>query len=357
MTDWLVLIVLLGWILAGGLIGKVIESLLKRRIQGIYEYGEPTFNDILLECVYKYATSILAMIFFELGVEYLGIRLAPYELYFERFAHILSIFMLARGAAYFFATLASKKMPQVNGAVPTSSIITNIIRVTIYIGALVTILHSVGVSVAPALTALGVSGLAVALALQDTLSNLFAGLQLLVSKKIRPQDYVQLSSGEEGYIEDITWRNTTIRAISNHIVIVPNSKISTNILKNFNFPDLEVPATVSLNVSYTNNLEKIEQLSIEVASETLMALDGAVKDFTPIVRFNSFEDSFIKMTVIMRAKTFADQFLIRHEFIKNIHKRFQKENIEIPYPIRTVVSKHDDSGQINTGKFRLEEFS
>ncbi|MDI9873671.1 mechanosensitive ion channel family protein [Flectobacillus rivi] len=343
-SNWIIIVFLLGWICAGVGIAKTVQTIWRGRVKSAYGnfdtiHSEASFNDILLVSIHNNIVPLLAAIFLEMGVEYYNKELGHYQIYAGRIAHIFLIFSIAKACANFFTSLANQKMPQVNGSVPTSSIITNIIRVTIYIGALVMILQSVGISVAPALTALGVSGLAVALALQDTLSNLFAGLQLLVSKKIRPQDYVQLSTGEEGYIEDITWRNTTIRTMANHIVIVPNSKISTNALKNYNFPDTETPATVSIGISYDCDLEYVEKVAIEVAQATMSRLEGAVENFTPVVRFNSFEESSIKMTIIMRAKTFSDQFLIKHEFMKDIHKKFRDESIEIPFPTRTMIMK------------------
>ncbi|MGD8353008.1 MAG: mechanosensitive ion channel, partial [Pseudomonadota bacterium] len=99
------------------------------------------------------------------------------------------------------------------GDTPTISLFTNIIKLFVYILGMLVILQSLGISIAPVLTALGVGGLAVALALQETLSNLFAGLQILAARQIKPGDYVHLETGEEGYVTDVTWRNTTIKAI------------------------------------------------------------------------------------------------------------------------------------------------
>ena len=224
---------------------------------------------------------------------------------------------------------------------PNTSIFTNIVKIIVYSMGIVFIMHVLGIPIAPALTALGVGGLAMALALQDTLSNLFSGLQMLASKKLKPGDYISLDSGQEGFVEDIAWRNTTIRALGNHIIIVPNSLMSSSIVKNFILPDSENSILIPVGVSYDSDLKKVEKITIEVAKKIQMAVDGAVKNHEPVIRYNEFADSSINFNVILRSGDFTSQFLIKHEFIKALHERFNKEGIDIPFPIRTVYLKKE----------------
>lgn len=120
---------------------------------------------------------------------------------------------------------------------PSSSLLVNLARIVIVALAALIILQSVDVEIAPVLAALGVGGLAVALALQDTLSNLFSGVNIMAAKQLRPRDFVGLDSGEEGYVEDVTWRNTTIRTLGNNMVIVPNSTIAQSNITNYYQPE------------------------------------------------------------------------------------------------------------------------
>ena len=203
------------------------------------------------------------------------------------------------------------------------------------LGALVA-LNSLGIPITPLLTALGVGGLAVGLALQDTLANLFAGIHILVSRQVRPGDFVRLDSGEEGYVQDVTWRYTTIRQLSNNLVVVPNAKLASAIVHNFYLPDPEQAVLVPVGVSYASDLAQVEAVTIAVAKEVLAEVQGGVTTFEPFIRYNAFSDSSINFNVIMRGREFVDQHLIRHEFIKRLHHRFQAERIEIPFPMRTV---------------------
>ncbi|WP_105969763.1 mechanosensitive ion channel family protein [Streptomyces geranii] len=218
----------------------------------------------------------------------------------------------------------------------SASIFVNIIRVVIVALGFLVVLQTLGVSIAPMLTALGVGGLAVALALQDTLANLFAGIHILASKTVQPGDYIRLSSGEEGYVEDINWRQTTVRNLSNNLVVIPNGELAKTNMTNFMRPEQQLTILVQAGVAYDSDLEHVEKVTIEVVAEVMTGITGAVPDHEPLVRFHTFGDSRIGFTVILGVGEFSDQFRIKHEFIKRLHKRYQAEGIRIPAPTRTV---------------------
>lgn len=246
---------------------------------------------------------------------------------------IFSITAVVANIAVGFVDLLSTRIKE---AIPKTTILTNITRVFILLIGILIILHSLGISIAPILAGLGIGGLAVALALQDTLSNLFAGLQIIISRQVKPGDYVKLATGEDGYVEDITWRNTTIRELSNNLIIIPNAKLAQAIVKNYHLPEKGMAVLMQVGVSYDSDLEKVEKIVTEVARETLREVPGGIKDFEPFIRYHTFGESGINFTVILQVEEFASQFLVKHEFIKRLHRRFKQENIKIPYPIRTV---------------------
>lgn len=209
--------------------------------------------------------------------------------------------------------------------------------VVVGVGVLLT-LQSLGIAITPILTALGVGGLAVALALQDTLSNLFAGFQILASNHVRTGDYIKLSSGEEGYVRDITWRITTIEALTKVTSVVPNSKLASAIVSNYYQPDTEIAVLVPLGVAFDSDLEKVESVTVEVAKDVMLTVDGGVPEWEPVVRYNNFDsrEAAITFNAVLRTREFGEQFLVRHEFIKRLQKRYQAEGIRIPYPVQTV---------------------
>lgn len=224
---------------------------------------------------------------------------------------------------------------------PSTTILESVTKVVILtIGGLV-ILQTLGISITPMLTALGVGGLAIALALQDTLSNLFSGIHILVSKQLRPGDYVKLDSGEGGYVADINWRNTTIRTLPNNMIVVPNSKLASTIVMNYHVPKKEMAVLVQVGVGYGSDLSKVEEVTIDVGKEVMREVTGGVPQFEPFIRYHTFSDFSINFTVILRGKEFVDQYLVKHEFIKRLHKRYKEEGIEIPFPIRTVYMREE----------------
>jgi small-conductance mechanosensitive channel len=243
------------------------------------------------------------------------------------------------------------------GVLPATSILTNLTKLLVFIMGILIVLQSLGISITPVLTALGVGGLAVALAMQDTLSNIFSGIYLIISRHIKPGDYVKLETAGEGYIADIAWRNTTIRTLPNNTIIVPNAKLASAIITNYDLPDKELTLIVNVGVSYDSDLDIVEKVTAEVAKEVLEGVPGAVAEFEPVIRYQAFGDFSINFAVALRAREFADQILIKHEFIKRLHRRYKLEKIEIPFPIRTVYMKEEkpngSSQAFNYGKEKL----
>jgi small-conductance mechanosensitive channel len=226
---------------------------------------------------------------------------------------------------------------------PSVHLVSNLARILVLaLGGLV-ILQTLGISITPLITALGIGGLAVGLALQDTLANLFAGIHILVSRQVRPGDYVRLDSGEEGYVQDVTWRYTTIRQLPNNLTIVPNAKLASAVVTNYYLPDTELAVLVQVGVSYDSDLARVETATVAVGKEVMAEVKGGVPGFEPFIRYNAFADSSIDFTVILRGREVVDQHLIRHEFIKRLHDRYRAEGIEIPFPQRTVHLRTPDA--------------
>ncbi|MCQ9131437.1 mechanosensitive ion channel family protein [Streptomyces hilarionis] len=249
---------------------------------------------------------------------------------------VLLIFVVTVSAARVVAGLVRSVTSSRSGVAGSATIFVNITRILVLAIGFLVVLQTLGISIAPLLTALGVGGLAVALALQDTLANLFAGIHILASKTVQPGDYIKLSSGEEGYVEDINWRQTTVRALSNNLVVIPNGQLAKSNMTNYMRPEQQLTVLVQVGVAYDSDLEHVERVTSEVIAEVMAGVDGAVPDHEPAIRFHTFGDSRIGFTVILGVGEFSDQYRIKHEFIKRLHRRYREEGIRIPAPTRTV---------------------
>ena len=234
-------------------------------------------------------------------------------------------------------TLVRHYGDQVPGALPVTTLTENLAQLAVVLLGIVVLLRALGLEITPILTALGVGGLAVALALQDTLSNLFAGFYVAVARQIRLGDYIKLNTGEEGYVTDIGWRSTTIRGLSHNMVIVPNAKLAQAIVTNYNLPERRMGASVQVSVSYDCDPEHVERVLLEVAEEGAREIPGMLAEPPPGVTLDpGFGESSLGFTLGFQVAEFADQGPVRHHLRKRIFKRFREEGIAIPFPARTV---------------------
>ena len=253
----------------------------------------------------------------------------------------IAIFVVAKAILLALRNIAARYQPLGNVQGPVE-LVTKIV-LTIVGGLL--ILDNLGVSLTPLLTTLGIGSLAVAIALQDTLGNAFAGLHIMADRPIEVGQFIRLESGDEGYVDRIGWRSTRIRMLPNKTAVVPNSKLVQSTIINYDLPDPEVAVLVQVGVHYDSDLKTVEHVTREVAKEVMRTVNGAVPSFDPFIRYHTFNQSSIDFTVILRAQRFVDNYLIKHEFIKALQERYRQEGIVIPFPIRTVEIKTDGENQ------------
>ena len=231
----------------------------------------------------------------------------------------------------------------------SGSMLPTIVRAVVFGLGILILLDSFGVSITPILASLGIGSLAIALALQPTLENFFSGVQILIDKPVSVGQFVKLDSGEEGYVEKIGWRSTWVRMLPNNVVVIPNNVLVNSKVLNYYYPQTEMAVLVQVGVHYDSDLENVEKVTIEVGEEILKTVQGGVPEFMPFIRYHTFNDFSIDFTVILRVKEFVDNYLVKHEFIKRLHKRFNEEGIIIPYPIRTL-DWNEGSGPLKVAK-------
>ena len=214
-------------------------------------------------------------------------------------------------------------------------IVRKLITIVIYLIAFLLILGELGFAITPLVASLGIGGLAVALALQPTLTNYFAGLYIASDETVRPGDYVEVNKEIKGSVESINWRSTKIRTYQGNTIIVPNSKLADSIVTNYSEPRDELSISVPFGVRYGSNLEKIEKITVAVAKEVLRKDPAGVSDVNPIVRFREFGSSSINLVVILRAHSYGDGFALRHHFMKALVARYAREGMSAVFPTVT----------------------
>lgn len=316
-------------------VGYVVRAVVVHRLESLAARTESQVDDVIIKAI----RGPMLIWFVMLGL-FIAVHLSrlpeAYQTVAGKILLALGILSITLVLSNLAANVIQVYASRVSGGLPASSLTRNVARIAITLVGVLIMLNTLGISVAPLLATLGVGGLAVALAMQDTLSNLFGGFHLTAAKQIKVGDYVRLDTGQEGYVDDISWRTTKIRTLPNTVVLVPNAKLSQAIIINFHMPDKEIAVPVELTVHYKSDLAKVETVAVEVAREAMKAAPGGVTSFEPVVRFHTLGDSGVGMKVVLRAREFTDQFVIKHEFIKRIVTRFDKEGIVIPYPVRAL---------------------
>ncbi len=334
------LIISIACLAAGVIIGIIVEKIILVRLKRFAAKTRWEGDEIIIASIRGSSVLCFGLAGVYGAVMNLPLQPAAHSLVMKILL-IVIIFVITIVIAKLCVGLIRLQNKKAAGALPSTSLFVNLTRIIIFVIGILIILQTLGISITPLLTALGVGGLAVALALQPTLSNLFAGLQIIISKQVEPGDYVELDSGEKGVVTDISWRNTTIKDLPNNLIVIPNSKLANSIVRNFNKPQREMGVLIDVGVSYDSDLEKVELATIEVAKQVVKEVQGGKSDYQPFIRYKKFDDFSINFTVILRVHEYIDKFLVRHEFIKKLHKRYKQEGIEIPFPIRTVHMKKE----------------
>ena len=217
------------------------------------------------------------------------------------------------------------------------------VRVAVAILALITALESLGVPVAPLLTTLGIGSLAVALALQDTLANFFAGLYLLADRPVRTGDYVKLQEGAEGYIDAIGWRSSRLRTSNNNIVVVPNVKLSTAILTNFHLPVANVTMTVAVTLPYSADPDVVEKAFADELDRAVTQV-AELRGGKPAVRLAELTDAGQVWRCTVDATDVDAQALAGHEIRRRLLARLKREGITLAARERVVVMPQQNPG-------------
>ena len=216
---------------------------------------------------------------------------------------------------------------EVSAALPVTTLTQNVAQLAVVILGILVLLGLLGVPISAPLTALGVGGLAVALALQETLSNLFAGFYIAVAGQIRVGDYIKLNTGEEGYVIDISWRNTSIRVLANNLILIPNSKLAQAIVTNYYLPEKRMSVAIPVAVAYDSDPEKVERVLIETALEGTKEIPGLLPEPAPVARLiPGFGEFALNFTLGCHVAEFVDQYPVQHELRKGSSDGFARRD-------------------------------
>jgi small-conductance mechanosensitive channel len=322
------------WVLGFAAVGLIIDQMVFGALKSRASDGRhPTLLQLAMGL--HWLPTCLAII---AGAR-VGITHAPLTLAAFRNAtlgiRLLTILVLTAFGARILGRIVRAYTLREDTPLPSGTIFVNLARGIVWVIGGLSLLATAGVSVAPLLTALGVGGLAVGLALQPTLENVFSGIQLLASKQIKPGDFIRLESGEEGTVLDVTWRNTTVQRPSNDIVLVPNSVLARATVTNFTTADPEFVLQIPISFASAGDPDDVERIALEVARNVIAECPEAVPDQEPGARFAELTPPAAVLNVTIRCRSYQERIPVRHEFVRRLAKRFSAEGVEAPpVPLR-----------------------
>jgi len=277
-----------------------------------------------------------------------GLRWLPLPKTFEALTKHLLPFALEIFALLVVMRIAQKALDALGRSNPTLRSSAGLGRAAMWVIALsltaLLVSDALGISLAPALTALGIGSLAVALALQDTLSNFFSGISLVTDKPFRPGDFIRIEGGgPEGYIEAIGWRSTHLRTLGNGVVVVPNAILAKGVLTNFGSSNPRLVMRLQVHVALESDVGHVES-AFTAEAKGFVSIPGVSHDPVPSVLFVPGPDAWsLGFTVLLRLEPSADSDLVEHHVRKRLFARMAVEHIGVAR--RALLSE----GHINAG--------
>ena len=245
----------------------------------------------------------------------------------ERAVIVLAVLSVTLFFARLAGSLIRAYLSQESVSAPSGTIFVNLARIMIWAVGLTVMLGALQVQVGPLIASLGVVGIAVSLGLQDTLANFFAGLQVTISRQIQPGQYIRLATTQEGLVTDVTWRNTTLLAPGNDMVIIPNSVVANSLITNYSAADEEHIEAISFTVAFGSDLEAVKDTALKVARQVCATHPEAVDEYDPICRFRAFGPEGISAVVTIRVTRFQDRLEVVSDLVEGLHRELAETGV------------------------------
>jgi small-conductance mechanosensitive channel/CRP-like cAMP-binding protein len=218
------------------------------------------------------------------------------------------------------------------GKIEPPHLLRDLVRYGLFIVSVAMVLRFVwGEDVSPLIGALGVGGVVLGFALQETLSNFFAGLALLLEKPFSQGDWIKIGDKVEGSVEHITWRATKIRTRDSDYQIFPNSVVAKEVIVNFRQPTRLHAVRIPIGTSYDDPPDVVKRTLLEIAA----SVPEVMREPAPIVYLRAYADFSINYELKCFIEDYDRRPLIEDEILQRIWYAFRRVGIEIPFPIQT----------------------
>ena len=270
----------------------------------------------------------------------LALLLAPLPATFHAWTRLALGAVLGLALVVFAARLAAGLVDAYGATArlegPTRRLARRVSGLAIWSLGILLVLQAQGINVTPLLTTLGLAGLAVALAFQDTLSNLFAGVYVQADKPLDVGHYVRFEEHNlEGYVVEVGWRTTKIRTLGNNLVVIPNARVASSIVTDYDLPEPRMSLLVRVAVHHGGDPARVAGIVEDEARKAAGSIEGFLAEPAPFVRFiPGFTEQGLEFTLVAQVRTFVDQYLVQDELRRRIDARLRSEGIPLGAPRR-----------------------
>lgn len=317
------MLIFIAWILGGLIVDQMIVAFIRTRAKEARGGAVRAFADAL--------HGLIAWIAGVIGFWIAYIRTPlPSELNADigKMLKIVSVIIVTAFVARISARIIKAYGEKENTRIPSSTIFVNIAKGLVWVLGFGALLWVMGVSIAPLIATFGVGGIVVGLALQSTLDNLFNGIQILTARVIVPGDFIKLSTGETGFVEDVTWRTTTIRRGTGEIIVVPNGILGSTPITNYSRSNYAYSLVIEAFAPFGIDLDRVEEIALKIAERLIDEDPATYKVGKPSVTFTGAAVQGIRFNTLLPIMAVTDQYAIRSHFIKELYTTFAEEGID-----------------------------
>lgn len=210
-----------------------------------------------------------------------------------------------------------------------------LIGVVVYLLAFLVILKSFGVEITALVASMGVAGIAVALAAQESLSNVFGAVAILLDRPYKVGDRLLIPGVGQGDVLDIGMRSTRVLTRDRRVVVIPNRDMASSEIVNLSLPDNRLRLKLKVGVAYNADIDRASRILEEIAASNELV----AKEPKPASYVSSLGDFSIEIVLLVWIADYQQDFDVTDQLYRQILVRFKEEGIEISYPVMTIMPR------------------
>ncbi|MCX7641596.1 MAG: mechanosensitive ion channel family protein [Elusimicrobiales bacterium] len=319
---------------------KIITSKGISKLQEISIKTETKLDDIIVNTIKEIKNIEYFIVSFYISLKFLKI-VNPKILLISKIIFLSVILYRAISLIDKFVSFVFEKITEASKESEKSiRILRNIIKITVWIFAALFLLHNIGININSILTGLGIGGVAIALASQTILKDIFNFFVILLDKPFKIGDFITIPSlSISGIVEEVGLKSTKIRTLQGEVIIITNSKVSEEIIQNFSKMK-ERRVSVKIGITYNTPLDKIKHIA-SIIEKIIKTQSNTRFERANLIQFSNSSLDF-EFVYYINSPDYIEYIKTNEEILIEIAKQFKKEGVEFAYPTQTIYIKKEE---------------